>query len=707
MAAAVISGGFLCYTGSMIELAIPAGSLENALVAFRNGADAVYFGMKDFSARKAAVNFSFEDLAKIKRYAADNGKKIYVTVNTLVDDKNLDKAFDLLKRIEYYRPDGVIIQDLGLAELIRKNFPHLPLHGSTQLAIHNATGVKVLRDLGFERVVLARELSLDEIRAIRREVPDVELKVFIHGAMCYGFSGLCMASFLKTGRSANEGECAQICRTWFTDDDTGRKLYPFSLKDLEAGEDIIGLDEIAIDSAKVEGRLKGNSYVAAVTRFYRALLDGKRDTSMAHRTTFSRERGDGYLSYRGPGHKKLTTTLYTGHIGVIAGHAERQAGHRLYMDPVCPVKDHDGLMYIKKGGPDLCQAVRFPARLLEDGSFLLPSDERLEAGTPIYKISDSSMNEKKPSTDIPEEKRLVSCSVEVTADFVVLKADGLEKTYTPQIADSRNAGGQEKLEALLGQRGEGGCALVVEEFSNRYPGGSFFINPKEAKAIRRDFCNMLDRIPDQRSYSCKAGGKTGGIILPPRNMISGAHTPFQTDGIVVDGKLYITLDAVIYDEKAYYGRLEEKLKKAVPPVMIGLNNIGQVLFAQKHPEHGYFADIYLYLSNRESASLLASLLGNSLKGGYLWLERDEYVEPWPFIPTIVRDFAPPLFISRSCYRHDSLGYDCGGCLKEYVFPISQNGEKYEVYVKDCCTYVSRKKQPSGLPDGIGRQKRLR
>ena len=691
----------------MIELAIPAGSLENALVAFRNGADAVYFGMKDFSARKAAVNFSFEDLAKIKRYAGDNGKRIYVTVNTLVDDKNLDKAFELLKRIEYYRPDGVIIQDLGLAGMIKKNFPHLPLHGSTQLAIHNIGGVRMLHSLGFERVVLARELSLEEIRTIRRAVPDVELKVFIHGAMCYGFSGLCMASFLKTGRSANEGECAQICRTWFTDEESGRKLHPFSLKDLEAGEAIIELDEIAIDSAKVEGRLKGNSYVASVTRFYRALLDGKRDGLMAHRTTFSRERGDGYLTYRGPGHERLTTTLFTGHIGIPAGHAKKQVGRRLYMAPECTIKDHDGLMYIKKGGPDLCEAVRFSAKRLEDGSFLLPSEERLEADATIYKVSDSSMNEKKPSTDIPEEKRLVSCNVEVGSGSVVLEAAGLKKTYTPQIVDSRNPGGQEKLKTLLGQRGEGGCALVVDKFSNRYPGGSFFINPKDAKAIRRDFCSMLDTIPDKRSYSCGVHGKEGGTILPPRTVISGAHTPFQTEGVVVDGRLYITLDPVIYDEEEYYGKLESRLKEARLPVMIGLNNIGQVMFAQKHPEHGYFADIYLYLSNRECASLLASLLGNSLKGGYLWLERDVYVDPWPFEPTIVRDFTPPLFISRSCYRHDSLGHDCKGCLREYVFQLSQNGERYEAYVKDCCTYVSRKKQPSGFPDGSESPKRLR
>ena len=201
----------------MIELALPAGTIKEAMAAFKAGADAVYFGMKDFSARKGAGNFSAEDLSRIRRYALDNSKKIYITVNTLIDDKDLPRLYETLKTIDRYGCDGLIVQDLGVARIVRKDFPSLPLHGSTQLAIHTIAGVKELQSLGFERVVLSRELNLDEIRKIRKACPDVELKVFIHGALCYGFSGLCMASHLITNRSANEGSCAQICRSWFVD----------------------------------------------------------------------------------------------------------------------------------------------------------------------------------------------------------------------------------------------------------------------------------------------------------------------------------------------------------------------------------------------------------------------------------------------------------------------------------------------------------
>ena len=279
-----------------IELAMPAGTLEEALIALRSGADAVYFGMKEFSARKGAGNFSEEDLAKIRQYSLENGKKTYIAVNTLVDDASLWKLTKLLDMISHYGTDGVIVQDLGVVNLMRKLFPSLPIHGSTQLAVHTVDGVKMLQDLGFERIVLSRELSLDEISNIRKDCPDIELKVFIHGALCYGFSGLCMASHIITGRSANEGACAQICRSWFRDSN-GRKCYPFSLEDLDGAELVKMLMDIGIDSLKVEGRLKGPDYSKAVAKYYRAAIDGKdfRQLEEPAAASFRRKSGTGWL----------------------------------------------------------------------------------------------------------------------------------------------------------------------------------------------------------------------------------------------------------------------------------------------------------------------------------------------------------------------------------------------------------------------------
>ena len=305
----------------MIELALPAGSLSGALTAFENGADAVYFGLKDFSARKGAVNFSEEDLSKIRRYSLERGKKTYITINTLIDDESMKALIDTLDMVKFYGTDGIIVQDLGVADIVRKYYPSIPLHASTQLAVHTTEGVKVLQDLGFERVVLSRELSLKEIEKIRKDCPDIEIKAFIHGALCYGFSGLCSASAIKCHRSANGGECAQICRSWFVDEESGRKGFFFSMEDMDAGEEILTLDRMGIDSAKVEGRLKSPEYYAYVARYYRGILDrGYVDEKEKENAavTFLRKSGDGYFNYK-MDRPSLLSGGYPGHMGVKVG----------------------------------------------------------------------------------------------------------------------------------------------------------------------------------------------------------------------------------------------------------------------------------------------------------------------------------------------------------------------------------------------------
>ena len=284
------------------ELALPAGSLQCALHAFKGGADAVYLGLKSFSARKGAVNFSFEDLRKLKAYCQENDKKFYIALNTLVKDQDLPEVIQLLKQIDYVKPDGIIVQDLGIASIIKKDFPNLELHGSTQLAVHTINGVKQLQSLGFTRVVLSRELSFEEIKTIRQACPDVQLKVFIHGALCYGFSGLCMASQVITGRSANCGACAQICRTWFTCKETQTDGWYFSMKDLNLGEKVLEYEKIGIDSLKVEGRMKGPDYTYWCAKYYSLLLEGHSPNDQevkwakeAMQVSFSRETTEGFF----------------------------------------------------------------------------------------------------------------------------------------------------------------------------------------------------------------------------------------------------------------------------------------------------------------------------------------------------------------------------------------------------------------------------
>ncbi len=248
------------------ELLAPAGTPEAAWAALAYGADAVYAGLPRFSARAEAGNFSAEALDELIGYAHHLSRRVYIPFNTLVQQRELNDALETLVLIRDLNADGVIVQDMGVIRLAQKNFPSLRLHASTQMAVHNLEGAKQLAALGFKRVVLARELSLKEIEHISKNC-GIETETFIHGALCYSYSGLCLFSSHMLGRSGNRGRCAYNCRQAF--ECGGEKTLPFSMKDFSAAEHLPELVSAGVTSLKIEGRMKSPLYVAAVTDFYR------------------------------------------------------------------------------------------------------------------------------------------------------------------------------------------------------------------------------------------------------------------------------------------------------------------------------------------------------------------------------------------------------------------------------------------------------
>jgi putative protease len=252
------------------ELLAPAGSKEALISAIENGADAVYFGGKIFSARQYASNFSREELEWAIDYTHKWGVKAYVTMNTLIKDSELEDACEYLQFLCNIGADALIVQDFGILRLLREQLPELPLHASTQMTIHNIEGVKFLQEMGIKRVVLARELSLDEIKRIKSETT-LELETFIHGALCFSYSGQCLLSSMIGGRSGNRGYCAQPCRKKYRIKEA--EGYLLSPKDLNMSEHIGTLIEAGIDSFKIEGRMKRYEYIAGVVRVYRNLID--------------------------------------------------------------------------------------------------------------------------------------------------------------------------------------------------------------------------------------------------------------------------------------------------------------------------------------------------------------------------------------------------------------------------------------------------
>jgi putative protease len=263
---------------SIPELLAPAGSLDAVRAAVANGADAVYMGAARFNARDEGAQLTLEEVGEACRIAHERGRRVYLTLNILIKPAELVDALMFLGEAVDLGIDAVIVQDIGLVRLIQQIYPELEIHGSTQMTVHDETGAAVMEELGIERVVLARENTLDDIRAIRAAVPKLGLETFVHGALCISYSGQCFMSGMISERSANRGSCAQSCRKDYvlTNIETHEELdrgYLISTKDLGAYDHLAAIAEAGVGCLKVEGRKKKPEYVATVTKSYRDFLD--------------------------------------------------------------------------------------------------------------------------------------------------------------------------------------------------------------------------------------------------------------------------------------------------------------------------------------------------------------------------------------------------------------------------------------------------
>ncbi len=268
------------------ELLAPAGNIESFFAAVQSGADAIYLGLKKFSARATASNFTLDDLATLIPFAHKRGIRIYAALNSQVVSGEIPEVLDTLGALSSLKPDGLIAQDAGVFHLVRRWFPGLRLHASTLAAVHNSAGVKALQHIGVHRVVLARELNLAEIEEICAGT-EAELEVFIHGALCYSYSGLCLTSSFRGGRSGLRGECVQPCRLKFRQ---GRKEGFFlSCSDLCALSLIPRLKRLRIAAFKIEGRMKPAAYVADVVKAYRTILDAESGAGEKEALIFAKE----------------------------------------------------------------------------------------------------------------------------------------------------------------------------------------------------------------------------------------------------------------------------------------------------------------------------------------------------------------------------------------------------------------------------------
>ena len=276
------------------EILAPAGSMESLVAGVRSGANAIYLGGKSFNARRNAGNFDNEEMKKAVEYCHQRGVKVYLTLNIVVSDEEMREAYNAVKDALSNGIDAFIVQDIGVAKMIREHFPTARLHGSTQMSIMSPSGAKAAEQMGFKRIVLPREMSLDEIKEIR-ENTSLELELFVHGALCMSVSGQCYLSSMIGSRSGNRGLCAQPCRLPFTAG--GNATHALSLKDLSLVGELDKL--VGITSLKIEGRMKRPEYVSAAVSAVKKAIDGKYTPSdeFMLRSVFSRSGfTDGYLN---------------------------------------------------------------------------------------------------------------------------------------------------------------------------------------------------------------------------------------------------------------------------------------------------------------------------------------------------------------------------------------------------------------------------
>jgi len=739
----------------MIELTLPAGSMQAALAAIDGGADGVYLGLPQYSARQAAANFTFEELSKLRALCLERGKRLYVTLNTLLDEASLSSITATLRQLEFLGCDGVIVQDLGLARRIRNHFPTLALHASTQLAVHTQEGVEELARLGFSRVVLARELTKEEIARIREACPTVELKVFIHGSLCYSVSGACMASVQITGRSANEGACAQICRSYFTverDEAVPAAHSPmakrpqtawfFSMSDLEGGPAIAELEAIGIESVKVEGRMKGPLYTKAASAYYRALIDGTGGEEGLREQlaiAFSRRRTTGWLAGYGRTGQDfsirttptLGSTSYPGHRGVTAATviADDEVGVWVQSERVLALRD--GLMYFAPGEREPIEAVRFGIRALWDEEgwpattigahtkalIALPHTERWpRIGEQLLLISAHDQNPALYSEELPSYQKPIAITVTIDDEGLTVSAWHIKRRYPLAAAEAVQAQDvEENLRRVFERSGDTRFTPESLKVINRssFELSALFLPVSRLNEIRRHFYEELenhyhqamrapldDEVQEDRRES---------VTLPPRSHLVDSCALFflslkrlreaASEGgrladllFSVDGYYYLPLSAVMFEQERFFDDLKAviaalKDEGILDSVRFGLNNIGQIPLFREH-QHACWADVYLYLANSESAQSLVES-GLNLVGGYLWMEREVTdLERWPFTVTVVdRAFTAPAFISRSCFRHDSLLLSCKGCPHRGSWYAHSDSVDYKVIVEDCITYA--------------------
>lgn len=508
---------------SKLELLAPAGNLSTAIVAFESGADSVYAGLPKFNARERSKNFSFEDFENLLQWTRPRGKKVYLTLNTLLKEHELPEVVELLGKVAELKPDAVIVQDLGLLRIIREFFPGLELHGSTQMAIHNSAGVKLAAEMGLSRVILERQVSVEELKIIMKDSP-IEIEVFGHGALCCSLSGTCLFSSWLGGWSGNRGRCKQPCRRrFFSEEGNG---FFFSTKDLYTLDLINDFEDCNVSAIKIEGRLKGEDYVESTVTAYRKIIDAPRKERFSllgeARSTLSQSHGRQWSPgfYKNPTAKSVIDHKKIGAAGTFAGAVKSVAHNGFFFKTTRTLRVYDRLRVQPPSGDEgpsftvtrIKVANRTVDKLRKGEEGFIFLDKDVSAGDSVFiigrSISERTLPDRKGSSSSGGRKSSVGLNVEVAADSLKVSINEIpDMVYEIDLSLD-----EAKNRALEPQDIEkeflkcGGDVVTVESVQAGVTGKLFFLS-KEMRKCRQAFNEWLENtIASNKIPSAGAAG---------------------------------------------------------------------------------------------------------------------------------------------------------------------------------------------------------
>lgn len=679
-----------------LELLAPAGDYESFILAINNGANAIYLAGKNYGARAYANNFTIEELELMIRYAHECGVKVYITVNTIVKNKELNDCIEFVQKIYKMGVDAIIIQDLGLASILRKMMPALNLHASTQMNCHSVAYARDLAKMGFKRVILARETPIEVVKEIASKV-DIEVEVFAHGALCMCYSGNCYLSSIIGKRSGNRGRCAQPCRLAYkleSSDYSSSAKYYLSPRDLCEINNINELKEAGITSIKLEGRMKRPEYVGLITNRYRKAIDNnlsikqieqyKKDLAVMFNRSFTK----GYLFNEA--NKHFTNVSTSNHIGIKVGKVTRYKNGYAFIKLEDDIKAGDGLRILSNDNDAIIVNEMFvngiKGSIAHIGDLIqVKTHKEVDEGSLVLKTSDAKLIDE--VNNASKKKILLDAKLYLDETAHLEVTDGINKVciascfpYEEAKSDSVKIRQEEQLRKTSDS---------IYEFRNIEIVDNIFLPIKEINELRRMAIYAISAkrrnvdIKDIKKY------EINDVDIPSSNekhLFFKVRTMFQLEACIKTGvKDIIVDDEKLFEEAKKYQLLDKDINVLLIDKRINNNGIYNKKVVDVYSNVINYATVRYYLENGAKIVCMSIEASSEDIKSTIDLYKDIYKDI-PNIMVMVYGYYE-LMIMKHCLISKALGHEekgCGECFKKDYYLVDRIGYKFPLINDGAC-----------------------